>query len=224
MAALLDSLATIIQNIIQALGYPGLAFVMFAENVFPPIPSEIVMPFAGFLVARGEFSFIGILIAGTVGAVLGAVALYYIGLWMDEAVFRRFIRAYGKWFTVTEHELDRALAFFDKYGEAVIFFGRLIPIIRSLISIPAGMDRMKMPKFLLFTTLGTLTWNTILGGAGWFLGENWQEILEIIDTYEKVMYALMGLALLAFLVKRFIDWRAHRLEIQQEQPQAESAE
>lgn len=211
MAELLDQLSVIIREIIMALGYPGISLVMFAENVFPPIPSELVMPFAGFLVADGNMNFIYVILAGTIGAVLGAIVLYYLGLWLDEPVIRRFIRNFGRYFLLSEDDLDRALEFFGKYGEAVIFFGRLIPIIRSLISVPAGMNRMPMGKFLIFTAFGTTVWNLVLTAAGYWLGENWQEILGYVKQYERVTLVVLAIAVVVFVVLRvkgMLDKRA----------------
>lgn len=211
MAELLDQLSVIIREIIMALGYPGISLVMFAENVFPPIPSELVMPFAGFLVADGNMNFVYVILAGTIGAVLGAIVLYYLGLWLDEPVIRRFIRNFGRYFLLSEDDLDRALEFFGKYGEAVIFFGRLIPIIRSLISVPAGMNRMPMGKFLIFTAFGTTVWNLVLTAAGYWLGENWQEILGYVKQYERVTLVVLAIAVVVFVVLRvkgMLDKRA----------------
>lgn len=186
MSELFSQLAETIQNIIETIGYPGIALVMFLENVFPPIPSELVMPFAGFLTVEGELNFIGVWIAGTIGSVLGAVVLYYLGWWAGEAVVRRFLQRYGRVVGVSEKDYDRALRFFDKYGEAIVFFGRLIPIIRSIISIPAGADRMPMPKFLLFTTLGAAIWTGILAYAGRALGENWEDVIGVVEQYQTI--------------------------------------
>lgn len=188
-----------------------MAAVIFIENIFAPIPSEVVLPFAGFLVASGKFTFVGILFWSTLGAVLGAVGLYYIGLWADEPIVRGFVRKYGRFIGVAEKDVDRSMTFFDKYGQMVIFFGRLIPIIRSLISLPAGMNRMSLPVFLLFTTLGSLLWNTILGGAGYFLGENWEAVLGIVDKYEKVWLVLLAVVVVAFFAYRIIT-RKKRIE------------
>ena len=154
MAAFLDNLRIIIENIILTLGYPGLAAVIFIENIFAPIPSEVVLPFAGFLVASGKFTFIGILFWSTLGAILGAIVLYYIGLWADEPIIRAFTRKYGRFIGVSEKDIDRSMKFFDKHGQVVIFFGRLIPLVRSLISLPAGMNRMSLPVFLLLPQSG----------------------------------------------------------------------
>ena len=204
MAEILDKLSILIEDIIAALGYPGITLVMFLENIFPPIPSEIVMPFAGFLVAdNGEMTFPGIVIAGALGSVLGALVIYYVGVWADDLVIRRFIRRYGRYFTVSEQDLDRALSFFHRYGEAIVFFGRLIPIIRSLISLPAGMKRMPLRRFLLFTALGTSIWTALLSAAGVILKENWEDILTLIDSYQMVTLVVVGAAVLVLVIRRY---------------------
>nr|MCW1966584.1 DedA family protein [Anaerolineae bacterium] len=174
--------ALVIESIVLTLGYPGIALVMLIENLFPPIPSELVMPFAGFLAAQGKLDFTLVMVSGTIGAVLGAIALYYIGVWADEAIIRRFVRRWGKWLTISETELNIALTFFMRRGEAVVFFGRLIPLIRSLISIPAGMRRMNFARFLLFTSIGTSLWNLALTLAGSILGANWKSVLNFLGT------------------------------------------
>ncbi len=194
--------ALIIETIVLTLGYPGIALVMLIENLFPPIPSELVMPFAGFLAAQGKMDFTLVIISGTIGAVLGAIGLYYIGMWADETIIRRFVRRWGKWFTISETELNIALTFFMRRGEAVVFFGRLIPLIRSLISIPAGMRRMNFGRFLLFTSIGTSLWNLALTLAGSVLGANWKHVLSFLGTYQNVTVAVLGLGVLGF-----IGWR-----------------
>lgn len=223
MAEILEHLATFIQALINSFGYLGIVLVMFAENVFPPIPSELVMPFAGFIVGENleelslssilsassdRFTFVGVIIAGTVGALLGALFLYYLGFWADEPVIRTFIRRYGRWLLITEEDLDRALNFFDRYGESIMFFGRLIPIIRSIISIPAGMNHMSMPRFLIFTSLGASIWNIVLTVAGVILGANWEQVLDLVDKYQYATLAVILLAVGLFVVKRLRDRRA----------------
>lgn len=207
MAQLLEHLALWIEEIIQTIGYPGIGFMMFAENVFPPIPSELIMPFAGFLVGRGEFNFVGVLIAGVVGSVLGALILYYIGMWAGDKVLRTFLRRYGYLFTVSEKEYDRALSFFARYGDAIVFFGRLIPLVRSIISIPAGANHMPLPKFILFTTLGSAIWSGALAYAGVALGENWEHVILFIENYQDivtVIFAIVGLLFVAWIASRII--------------------
>jgi membrane protein DedA with SNARE-associated domain len=205
MAGVLEFIRVLIESIILTMGYPGIAIVMFAENIFTPIPSELVMPFAGFLVADGKMSMVLVLASATVGVLAGALVIYYIGLWADEPVIRAFVRRWGKFFFLSEGDIDRAMAFFDKHGQLVVLFGRLIPIIRSLISLPAGMNRMPLPTFLLFTTLGSLLWNIFLGFGGYLLGANWEYILTITDRYEKVWLILMAVAVLGFFAKRIYD-------------------
>src|SRR5688572_23275867 len=134
MTELMETVRIWIEQIILTLGYPGIALVMLIENLFPPIPSEVVMPFAGFLAQQGKLNLAGAIIAGTIGSVAGAVVLYYIGRWADEPVIRRFLRRWGRYVTITEEDLNQVLRVFHKYGQPIVFFGRLIPIIRSLIS------------------------------------------------------------------------------------------
>lgn len=207
MAELMSRLQVWIEQIINAIGYVGIALVMLAENLFPPIPSELVMPFAGFSVAQGNMNFIAVLVAGTIGAVLGALALYYVGVWADEPIARRFVRRYGRYFLLSESDLDRALDFFRRYGRTVVFFGRLIPIIRSLISIPAGMNRMPLGQFLLFTTLGSLIWNTVLTYAGVLLGANWTDVLGFVKKYETATLIVVLVAIIFFAASRIVRWR-----------------
>lgn len=205
MAGVLEFIRVLIESIILTMGYPGIAIVMFAENIFTPIPSELVMPFAGFLVADGKMSMVWVLLSATVGVLSGALVIYYIGLWADEPVIRAFVRRWGKYLFISEGDIDRVLAFFERHGQLVVLFGRLIPIIRSLISLPAGMNRMPLPTFLLFTTVGSLIWNIFLGFSGYLLGANWERILVITDRYEKVWLALMALIVIGFFAKRIYD-------------------
>lgn len=210
MVEILDQIRVIVEQIVTTLGYPGIAFVMFAENIFTPIPSELVMPFAGFLVADEKLNFIGIVIAGTFGSVVGAVVIYYIGVWTNEPVIRAFLRRYGRYVMVSEGDLDRVLTLFERYGNAIIFFGRLIPIIRSLISLPAGMNRMPLPRFLVFTTLGAGIWTTVLAAGGVFLGENWEDIMGYVDQYQKVTLVVLVLIATGFIVMRLRERRINR--------------
>ena len=194
MAELLEQAGNLIQQLIAAIGYPGIFLAALLETVFPPLPSELIMPFSGFQVARGDLNFFGAVLAGTLGAVTGAIPMYYLGVWADEHVIRRFLRRYGRYIGVSEADLGRVLRVFHKYGEAVVFFGRLIPLVRTLISIPAGMDRMPLPKFLLFTAVGTAIWTGALTYAGVLLGENWGDVLAIIESYQGVIMVVSAAA------------------------------
>jgi membrane protein DedA with SNARE-associated domain len=199
---LFEQLSHIIDQIIMVLGLPGITLIMFIENLFPPIPSELVMPFAGFVVGQGKANFMAVWAAGTLGSVAGAVILYYIGRWANEPIVRRFVRLFGRWFLLSEADLDRALQAFARHGEAIVFFGRLVPIVRSLISLPAGMQRMPMGRFLIFTTLGASIWTAVLTGVGVVLGANWEQVLDIARRYEQVtVLVLAGLAVAFFAVR-----------------------
>ena len=205
MTAILESLSNWIQEFILAIGYPGIVLVMAIENIFPPIPSELVLPFGGALSAKGDMNFWGVVAAGTAGSVIGALVLYTVGYFAREAGVRRLVAAYGKYLFVSETDLDRAADWFERYGEAVIFFGRLIPIIRSIISVPAGYTRMNLGRFLLFTTLGTLLWSLLLTYIGRVLGENWESITEFTGPYQNATLVVLVVAVIAF-----IGWRAYK--------------
>lgn len=190
------------QEIIDSFGYVGVALMMFIENIFPPIPSEVVMPFAGFLVTRGTFTFVGIVIAGTIGSVVGALPIYYLGVRLTKERVRRLIRRHGRWFLVDESDFERAIGLFHEHGWTMIFVGRLIPGVRSLISLPAGLDRMPLMPFLFFTALGTGLWSALLGYAGVALGENWQRILVFLDQYQIILLIVVVLLVTLFIGRR----------------------
>lgn len=181
-----------VKNIMNTLGYPGVAFLMFLENVFPPIPSEIVMPLAGFTSTQGNLNFIGIVIAGTLGSVLGAIPLFYLGKLVGEERLTAWADKHGKWLTVSGDEIRKADQWFERHGTKAVFFCRLIPGIRSLISIPAGISGMNFVQFLLYTTLGASIWTTALAFLGRVLGENY----ELVDRYlGPVTYIVVGVLL-----------------------------
>jgi membrane protein DedA with SNARE-associated domain len=211
MTHLFEQVSIIIELIILTLGLPGITLVMFAENLFPPIPSELVMPFAGFVVGQGKADFLSVWAAGTLGSVIGAVVLYYVGRWANEPIVRRFVRVSGRWFLLSEADLDRALRAFARHGEAIVFFGRLIPIVRSLISLPAGMQRMPMGRFLFFTTLGASIWTAVLTAVGVALGANWEQVLDIARRYEQVTALVLAGSVIAFFAVRIWRWRQQRV-------------
>lgn len=202
MTAILDQLRLVIEQVIRTMGYPGISLLMLVENLFPPIPSEVVMPFAGFLVDEGDMSFILVLIAGTVGAGLGAVVIYFVGALVTEHQTRTWIERNGKWFLMSVEDYDRASQSFDKYGNIMILAGRLIPGVRSLISLPAGLKRMNFLVFSGLTLIGTILWNGVLITGGLILGRNWQMILSFLDTYELIVWVTAGLLLFIYIFRR----------------------
>ncbi len=168
-------------SLIGSLGYFGIVLLMFVENVFPPIPSEFIMPLAGFMVTKNQFTMIGIIAAGTIGSVLGALPLYYLGAKLGEKRLKTFAERHGKWLTLSCDDIDRANRWFDRHGAKAVLFCRLVPGIRSFISIPAGINRMNLVSFLFFTLLGSAIWTSILAYTGYVLGSNFREIEEYLD-------------------------------------------
>ena len=188
--------------VMAKLGLAGVAAMMFLENVFPPIPSELVMPAAGFAAAKGQMALMAVILAGTLGSVLGALPLYYLGTRFDEAELIRLTRRYGKYLLITEADVRNAQGWFDRHGKAVVFFGRMIPAIRSLISIPAGMHHMAMLPFLALTALGSLIWSSMLAYAGYKLGANYDRVSEFIAPISTVVVLVVMLLLAYFVTKR----------------------
>lgn len=183
---------------IGALGYLGLALLLIAENLFPPIPSEVVLPLAGFLVGRGDLSLWGALAAATLGSVAGALILYGMGRWGG----RPLVLRYGKWLRVDEKGLRTSEGWFRRYGDWVVLFARVVPVARSIVSIPAGTMEMPVLRFTLLTTLGSAVWNAILIGAGVFLGANWQAVEGWMGSYSNVVLVVGAVAVALFLVWR----------------------
>lgn len=183
-------------NLIAAFGYFGIVALMFIENVFPPIPSEFIMPLAGYMVTQDKFSLFGVIVAGTLGSVLGALPLYYIGAKLGEDRLKKIAERHGRWLTLTPEDIERADRWFDRHGTKAVLLCRLIPGIRSLISIPAGFNRMNLVSFLLYTTIGSGVWTSLLAYAGYFLGTNFRQIGEYIDI---ASYVVLGTVVALYL-------------------------
>jgi membrane protein DedA with SNARE-associated domain len=210
MSGLIDRFVEWGQQLVDAIGYFGLAIIMFLENVFPPIPSEPFLLGAGFASGQGGLSMVGSIVAATAGALVGATLYYYIGVLLPEPRIRALLRRYGRFALLDEHDLDRSMAWFRDHGQLVVFFGRCLPIIRTLISVPAGLTRMPLPRFLLYSALGTALWSTLLIVTGRVLGENWESALAFFDRFELAFYAVAALAVVAFVVVRLRSRRRRR--------------
>jgi membrane protein DedA with SNARE-associated domain len=189
-----------ITDIMEQFGYFGVFLMIALENVFPPIPSEVILTFGGFMTTYTKLTVVGVIIAATLGSVVGAVILYGIGYLINVEKLEKIIDRWGHILRVTKEDIRKADAWFDKYGYWTVLFCRMIPLIRSLISIPAGMSQMKFPLFLLFTTIGTLIWNIILVMVGAAVGENWEDIVNFMDVYSNITYALIALGVILFIV------------------------
>ena len=192
----MQSIIDWIVGLMETLGAPGVGIAILLENLFPPIPSEVVLPLAGFTVAQGSLNLVAVFIWSVLGSVIGAYILYGVGAWLGLERLRKI--ADWMWL-VRVSDVDKSMEFFHKHGKPSIFFGRLIPGIRSLISIPAGLDRMNLVMFGLWTTLGSGIWNAILIFLGLKLGENWEQATAWADTYSKVIYVVLILIILGFL-------------------------
>ena len=199
---ILNAIKIWVEQIISSMGYTGLYIVMFLENVFPPIPSEVVLPLAGSLTLEGRFSLLWITIIGMLGSLTGAFLFYGLGKWLGEPRVRIIIEKYGRFALLSTQDLDRSLEWFEKYDDWVIFFSRMVPIVRSLISIPAGIASMNITKFSFFTILGTALWSFLLAWGGRLLGEQWPMIADLINTYQNVVLVIAGCAVLFFIGTR----------------------
>lgn len=199
---MLSSLATWVQDVIEQLGYLGVALLVVLENVFPPIPSEIVLPFAGFVAQQGSDSVVLMILVATVGSVIGALIMYWIAAIIGDDRLHAFTRRFGKWVQIREADLTRAEEWFDRHAMSAVLVGRCVPLIRSVVSIPAGFRRMKLIPYIAYTFLGSLVWNLALVGAGAVLGENWERVEPVVATFQWIVIVviLAGLARLAYVV------------------------
>ncbi len=181
--ALTEHLIVWVTNLIDTLGYTGITVLMILESMIAPVPSEAVMPFAGSLILTGRFTWAGVLVTSTVGSIIGSLISYYMGLYGGRPLVLRV----GKWFLLNEHHLDLTAKFFERKGEWTIFVSRFIPVVRHLISIPAGMGKMRLAPFLIYTTIGAFLWNLILTVVGYQLGRNWQRLDQYTHWLDYVM-------------------------------------
>ncbi|WP_438314495.1 DedA family protein [Sporosarcina sp. FA9] len=173
-------------------GYFGVFLLIMLENLFPPIPSEVILTFGGFMTTQSELTRIGVIGAATVGSVIGAMILYSVGLLVDVSVLERFVDRFGSMLRLTRKDIHRAEVWFNKFGPWTVVFCRLVPLIRSLISIPAGMANMNFPLFVLLTTIGSLIWNTVLVSIGVTVGANWELIVHYMDIYSYIVYIILA--------------------------------
>jgi membrane protein DedA with SNARE-associated domain len=194
-----------LMEIINNFGYGGIFLLIALENIFPPVPSEVILTFGGFVTTTSGLTITGVVIASTLGSVIGAVVLYGLGLQLDVERMEKIVDKWGHILRLTKKDIHRADAWFDKYGYWSVFFCRFVPLIRSLISIPAGMSNMKFVPFLIFTTAGTFIWNIVLVNLGAKVGASWEQIVHYMDIYSNIAYAViavLGIVFLVFFFKR----------------------
>lgn len=187
-------------SIMNQYGYFGIFFLIFVENIFPPIPSEVVLLFGGFMTTYSKLSVTFMVLFSTLGSVAGAIVLYYIGKILNKDRLKKIVAGkIGKVLRLKVNDIEKAVCWFDTKGNKTVFFCRFIPVVRSLISIPAGMSEMSMSKFLLYTFAGSSIWNTVLLIIGNRVGNNWKDILYIMNQYSHIVLILLILALIIFL-------------------------
>lgn len=209
---MLDGLVDWVTSVVETLGYGGVAFLVALENLFPPIPSEVVLPLAGFVAGRGEASFVGMVIAATIGSMVGAFVLYGISAAVGPVRLHALVVRHGRWFGLDEADLDRTESWFDRRANLAVLLCRCVPLMRSLISIPAGFRRMSILPFSLYTLLGSLVWNLLLVGAGYLLGEQWRQVEEPLELFQNAVLAAIGIAVAWFVWRRIVRPRLRGAE------------
>lgn len=185
-----------ILNVMESFGYIGICFLIALENIFPPIPSEVILTFGGFLTTYSKLGPLGVIISATIGSLIGAIVLYYLGYFFSDKLEKLF----------KMDDIKKANNWFKEKGYKAVLYCRFVPIVRSLVSIPAGINKMNMPIFLLYTSIGTIIWNTVLVYAGVFLGDNWSYFAGVISRYSKVVLVFIILVILVRIwIKRIKD-------------------
>ncbi|MFP3388222.1 DedA family protein [Brevibacillus sp. SIMBA_040] len=186
-------------DFIEQYSYLGIFLMMALENIFPPIPSEVILTFGGFITTQSSLTITGVVLSATAGAVIGAILLYGIGYYVDINKIEKIVERWGHFLRIKKADIHKANRWFEKYGYWTILICRMIPLVRSLISIPAGMTKMNIWLFLLFSTIGTFIWNIALVWLGAILGHSWEDILYYMDVYSTIVYAGIGLGVAIFL-------------------------
>jgi membrane protein DedA with SNARE-associated domain len=198
----------------ESLGAPGAGLAIALENLFPPIPSEVILPLAGFAAGAGQMSLWAVLLWTTAGSVVGALALYGVGALLGR---ERTVALAARIPLLKVSDIERTEAWFAKHGTKAVLFGRMIPVFRSLISVPAGVERMPLPAFLGLTTLGSAIWNTLFVLTGYLLGDNWEQVAGYVSVYSKVVLGVAAVAVLVFVAVRIRKRRKQTPEPQRVQ-------
>jgi membrane protein DedA with SNARE-associated domain len=197
-----SGLADWVTDVVDALGYVGVALLVALENLFPPIPSEIILPFAGFVARDGGATLPGMIAAATVGSLAGALILYGIAAAIGPERLDHFLLRYGRWVRLTPADVRRSEQWFDRHSERAVLICRCVPLLRSLVSIPAGFRRMRIGRFVVLTLIGSLVWNTALITAGYVLRDNWESVEPVIEVAQYVVIAAIVVGIVWFLWTR----------------------
>lgn len=189
-----------ITSVMEQFGYVGIFLLIMLENIFPPIPSEVILTFGGFMTTTTNLSVAGVVVTSTLGSVGGAVVLYGVGLLIDIRKVEQIVERWGHILRLTKNDIHKANGWFSKYGMWTVFFCRFIPLIRSLISLPAGMGHMNFLVFLILTTAGTLIWNIVLVLIGAAVGESWESVVGYMDVYSYIVYGAIALVFIVIVI------------------------
>lgn len=203
----------IIINVMNSFGYVGIALLIAIENIFPPIPSEVILTFGGFMTTYSKMKVIGVIIASIIGSIIGAIALYFIGRFLNKDRLEKIVEGkIGTILHLKKKDIEKANIWFEKRGQYTVFFCRFIPIVRSLISIPAGMTKMKFVPFTILTTIGSTIWNSVLVYLGVIAGSSWMKIVSYVNYYSKVVLIIILVVVIIFL-RQLYKKRTIRLKI-----------
>lgn len=181
-----------VQSMMQTLGVFGIALLMFLENIFPPMPSELIMPLAGYRSTQGDMSIVAVIVSGSIGSLLGVVPWYYAGRWLGKARTKRFAERHGRWLTLSPADVELADRWFKDKGPLAVLFGRLVPTVRTLISVPAGIACMPLPRFLVYSAIGTAIWSSALALAGYLLGQAYETVSAYVGPVSNVVLVLIA--------------------------------
>lgn len=206
-----ERLAEWITDVVDTVGYLGVAALIALENIFPPIPSEAVLPLAGFASSEGESSLLGMILAATAGSLVGAWVLYGVAFAIGDERLHGFVDRHGRWLGLKLADVERAETWFERRSDVAVLVGRCIPIIRSLVSIPAGFQRMPLLRFSVLTVIGSAIWNTVLISAGALLGDQWRRVADAVGVFQLVVLAIIVVLVAFFLWKRIVAPRVSRI-------------
>lgn len=198
-----------LESVMQSLGVFGIALLMFLENVFPPIPSELIMPLAGYHASQGEMPIVLVVLSGSLGSLLGVVPWYYAGRALSEERLKRFAAKRGRWLTLMPSDIDRADRWFRRHGSLAVLLGRLVPTVRTLISVPAGLSGMVLPRFLVYSAVGTAIWTSLLALAGYYLGQAYTSVQGYVEPLSNAVLIAIA-AVYLYRVATFDRRRAAR--------------
>jgi membrane protein DedA with SNARE-associated domain len=217
----LSDLTERLTDLVDAVGYVGVAVLVAVESIFPPIPSEAVLPFAGFVASDGDANLVGMILAATVGSMVGAYALYAFAAWIGQERLHYAVARWGRWVRLSVADVERSEAWFARRGSVAVLVGRCVPVVRALISFPAGFGRMPLGTFSLYTFLGSLIWNTAQIGTGYLLRDQWDEVTPIMDRFQLLILAVLVLIVLAYVWAKFLSPAARRGETTERRRDAE---